>query len=73
LCVTQEISPFIHVLHSSKLGSSTTGMGDFEVDARYTWAKVRSPFTHIAVALDAKIRPDKVPRRFAELLLKEKE
>jgi hypothetical protein len=28
-------------------------MGDFEIGARYTWANVRSPFTHIAVALDA--------------------
>ena len=34
-------------------GPTVTGMGDFEVGARYTWATVGSPFTHLAVAFDA--------------------
>lgn len=34
-------------------GPSATGVGDLEVGARYTWPRVRSEFTHLAVALDA--------------------
>ena len=49
-----QISTFVHALRSSNQnGSTATGMGDFEVGARYTWANVGSPFTHIAVACDA--------------------
>jgi hypothetical protein len=49
-----QVSTFVHALQSSNQnGSTVTGMGDFEVGARYTWATVRSPFTHIAVAFDA--------------------
>jgi hypothetical protein len=49
-----QISTFVNALRSSNQnGSTTTGMGDFEVGARYTWATVGSPFTHIAVAFDA--------------------
>ncbi len=32
---------------------SRNGNGDFEIGARYTWASVRSRFTHIALAFDA--------------------
>ena len=49
-----QVSTFVNALRSSNQnGSSSTGMGDFEIGARYTWATVRSLFTHIAVALDA--------------------
>jgi hypothetical protein len=49
-----QISTFVNALRSSNQnGSTETGMGDFEVGARYTWASVGSPFTHIAVAFDA--------------------
>ena len=49
-----QVSTFVHALQSSNQnGSTATGMGDFEVGARYTWATVRSPFTHVAVAFDA--------------------
>jgi len=49
-----QISTFVHALRSSnRSGSTATGLGDFEVGARYTWATAGSPFTHVAVALDA--------------------
>jgi Putative MetA-pathway of phenol degradation len=49
-----QISTFVNVFHSSNAaGSRATGMGDFEIGARYTWARVRSRFTHIALAVDA--------------------
>jgi hypothetical protein len=49
-----QVATFVHILRSSNQnGPTATGMGDFEVGARYTWATVGSPFTHIAVALDA--------------------
>lgn len=49
-----QISTFVNVLRSSNQdGLTATGMGDFEVGARYTWATIGSPFTHIAVGLDA--------------------
>jgi hypothetical protein len=49
-----QISTFVQVVRSSnQMGSTATGMGDFEVGARYTWSTVGSPFTHIAVAFDA--------------------
>jgi hypothetical protein len=49
-----QLSTFIVALRSSNdTGSTATGMGDFEVGARYTWAHVGSPFTHIAAAFDA--------------------
>ncbi len=49
-----QISTLVDVLRSSNQdGSTSTGMGDFEVGTRYTWATVGSPFTHIAVAFDA--------------------
>jgi hypothetical protein len=46
-----QISTFVNALRSSnQIGSTVTGMGDFEVGARYTWATIGgSPFTHIAV------------------------
>src|ERR1700688_653297 len=49
-----QISTLVNVLRSSNQdGSIATGIGDFEVGARYTWATVGSPFTHIALAFDA--------------------
>jgi hypothetical protein len=41
------------VRNSNVAGPSATGMGDLEVGARYTWARVGSEFTHFAAALDA--------------------
>jgi hypothetical protein len=49
-----QISTFVNALHSSNAaGSRAMGTGDFEIGARYTWASVRSRFTHIALAFDA--------------------
>jgi hypothetical protein len=49
-----QISVFAHLVNSSTQGGPrATGIGDIEIGARYTWARVGSEFTHIAVALDA--------------------
>jgi hypothetical protein len=49
-----QVSTLVNVINSSNvLGPTRTGIGDFEVGARYTWAKAGSEFTHVAVALDA--------------------
>jgi hypothetical protein len=41
-----QISAFVNALHSSNhSGPTVTGLGDFEVGARYTWATVGSPFS----------------------------
>ena len=48
-----QVSTFVQALRrSNQNGSMATGMGDFEVGARYTWETVGSPFTHAAVAFD---------------------
>jgi hypothetical protein len=58
-----QVATFVHLINSSNaVGSTTTGMGDFEIGARYTWATVGSEFTHIAIALDAGF-PSGNPRR----------
>jgi hypothetical protein len=49
-----QISTLINLINSSNAtGTTKTGLGDFEVGARYTWAKAGSEFTHVAIALDA--------------------
>ncbi len=49
-----QVATFIQVVNSSNaLGSTTTGVGDIEVGARYTWSNAGSPFTHVALALEA--------------------
>src|SRR5207253_3637415 len=49
-----QVATFIQVLNSSNaLGSTRTGVGDIEVGARYTWSNAGSPFTHVALALEA--------------------
>jgi hypothetical protein len=49
-----QISTFWNVVRrSTQNGSTATGIGDFEVGARYSWANVGSRFTHIALAFDA--------------------
>jgi len=58
-----QISTFVNALHSSNSsGLDATGMGDFEIGARYTWASVGSRFTHLAFAVDAGI-PTGDPRK----------
>jgi hypothetical protein len=58
-----QVSTFIQTVNTSNvLGSTKTGMGDFEIGARYTWSTVGSEFTHIAVAVDAGF-PTGNPRR----------
>ena len=58
-----QVATFVHLINSSNaLGSTTTGIGDFEIGARYTWAAVGSEFTHVAIALDAGL-PTGNPRR----------
>src|SRR5689334_12566378 len=41
------------IRNTNVTGPSATGVGDLEAGARYTWSKVGSEFTHLAVALDA--------------------
>jgi hypothetical protein len=49
-----QVSTFTELLNSSnELGPRKTGIGDFEIGARYTWARVGSEFTHFALAFDA--------------------
>ena len=49
-----QISTTMQLVNSSNLtGSTKTGIGDIEIGARYTWPKVGSKFTHLALALDA--------------------
>jgi hypothetical protein len=49
-----QISAFVNPLHLLKSnGSIATGTGDFDLGGRYTWVNVGSPFTHVAVALEA--------------------
>jgi len=49
-----QVSTVVNLIRSTNLsGPMKTGMGDFEVGARYTWEKVGSEFTHVAIALDA--------------------
>ena len=58
-----QVSTLVQLVNSSNiLGPTKTVMGDFEVDARYTWVKVGSEFTHLAIALDAGF-PTGDPRR----------
>jgi len=49
-----QISTFVHLVNrSNQVGAMQTGFGDFEIGARYSWPKVGSEFTHLAIALDA--------------------
>jgi len=49
-----QVSTFVELLNSSKeFGPRKTGIGDFEIGARYSWARVGSEFTHVALAFDA--------------------
>src|SRR5438445_6441778 len=58
-----QVATFVQLVNSSNsLGSTKTGLGDIEFGARYTWTKVGSEFTHVAIALDA-LLPTGNPRR----------
>jgi len=49
-----QVTTFMQLVNSSNsLGSTKMGLGDVEIGARYTWPKVGSEFTHLAIALDA--------------------
>jgi hypothetical protein len=49
-----QVATLVQLVNSSNsLGSTKTGLGDVEIGARYTWAKVGSEFTHLAIAVDA--------------------
>jgi len=49
-----QVAAFGQAIRSTNVsGPSATGVGDFELDARYTWASVGSPFTHAALSLAA--------------------
>jgi hypothetical protein len=49
-----QISTSVELLNSSHdAGSRKTGIGDFEIGARYSWARAGSEFTHVALAFDA--------------------
>jgi hypothetical protein len=49
-----QVSTFVELLNSSnELGPRKTGIGDFEIGARYSWARAGSEFTHVALAFDA--------------------
>jgi len=58
-----QVATFVQLVNSlNSFGSTTTGFGDVEIGARYTWAKVGSALTHVAIALDAGL-PTGNPRR----------
>jgi len=58
-----QVSSFVQFVNSSNsLGPTKTGLGDIEIGARYTWARVGSEFTHLAIALDG-VLPTGNPRR----------
>jgi hypothetical protein len=47
-----QVSTFAEVLNSfNEPGSRNIGVGDFEIGARYTWSRVGSESTHLAIAL----------------------
>ena len=49
-----QVSSFVQFVNSANsLGPTKTGFGDIEIGARYTWVRVGSEFTHVAIALDA--------------------
>jgi hypothetical protein len=49
-----QVASFVQAIRNSNVtGPPATGMGDLEVGARYTWARVGSQFTHLAVTLAA--------------------
>jgi len=49
-----QVATFVQAIRNTNVaGASATGMGDWEVGARYTWASVGSQYTHLAAALDA--------------------
>ena len=58
-----QVATFVQLVNSSNVfGSTKSGIGDVEIGARYTWVKVGSEFTHVAIALDA-VLPTGNPRR----------
>ncbi len=62
-----QVSTFVNLVNSSNLtGSMMTGMGDIEIGARYTWPAVGSPFTHLAVAIDASVPTGDPGRKLGE-------
>ena len=49
-----QISSFVNPLHLVKSnGALASGIGDFDIGARYTWANVGSPFMLAALAVEA--------------------
>jgi Putative MetA-pathway of phenol degradation len=62
-----QVSTFVELLNSSnELGPRKTGIGDFEIGARYSWARVGSEFTHVALAFDAGFPTGNAQRRLGE-------
>jgi hypothetical protein len=58
-----QVSTLVHLVNSSnELGTTKRGVGDIEIGARYTWERVGSEFTHLAVALESGF-PTGNPRR----------
>jgi hypothetical protein len=48
-----QVSTTMQLVNSANVaGSTRTGIGDFEIGARYTWARIGSEFTHLAIAFD---------------------
>ena len=49
-----QVSTTIQLVNSASVpGSTRTGIGDIEIGARYTWPRIGSEFTHLALAFDA--------------------
>jgi Putative MetA-pathway of phenol degradation len=62
-----QVSTFVELLNSSnESGPRKTGIGDFEIGARYSWARVGSEFTHVALAFDAGFPTGNVQRGLSE-------
>lgn len=62
-----QISTFINALQESNAsGTGETGAGDFDIGARYTWAHLGSPYTHLAIALEAGLPTGNARRALGE-------
>ncbi len=62
-----QVSTTMQLVNSSNLtGSTKTGIGDIEIGARYTWPRIGSEFTHLALAFDAGLPTGSLRRRLGE-------
>src|SRR5260370_23686188 len=62
-----QVSTTMQLVNSSNLTASTKpGIGVIEIGARYTWPRIGSDFTHLALAFDAGLPTGSLRRRLGE-------